>query len=55
MSKAEDRALEAYPKETRDVDGMVIDIGYPQYMRDIYIYKRISSGRKRSSTNKRTS
>ena len=37
MSKAEDRALEAYPKETRDIDGMVIDIGYPQYMRDIYI------------------
>lgn len=37
MSKAEDKALEAYPKETRGVGGMVIDIGYPQYIRDIYI------------------
>ena len=37
MSKAEDRALEAYPKETRDITGFVVDIGYPQYMRDLYI------------------
>ena len=37
MSKAEKRALEAYPKETRDISGFVIDIGHPQYMRDLYI------------------
>lgn len=37
MSKAEERALEAYPKETRDITGFVIDIGHPQYMRDLYI------------------
>ena len=37
MSKAEDRALEVYPKETRDVTGFVVDIGCPQYMRDLYI------------------
>ena len=37
MSKAEDRALEKYPKETRDIGGIVIDIGHPQYMRDLYI------------------
>jgi hypothetical protein len=37
MSKAEERALEAYPKETRDISGFVIDIGHPQYMRDLYI------------------
>ena len=37
MSKAEDRALEAYPKETRDITGFVFDIGHPQYMRDLYI------------------
>lgn len=37
MSKAEDRALEAYPKETRDIDGNIVAIGYPQYMRDLYI------------------
>lgn len=37
MSKAEDRALEAYPKETRDITGFVVDIGHPQYMRDLYI------------------
>jgi hypothetical protein len=37
MSKAEDRSLEAYPKETRDITGFVVDIGYPQYMRDLYI------------------
>ena len=30
MSKAEDRSLEAYPKETRDITGFVVDIGYPQ-------------------------
>jgi hypothetical protein len=34
MSKAEERALEAYPKETRDISGFVF--GYPQYMRDLY-------------------
>jgi hypothetical protein len=34
MSKAEKRALEAYPKETRDISGFVF--GYPQYMRDLY-------------------
>ena len=37
MNKAEERALEAYPKETRDIGGIVIDIGYPQYMRNLYI------------------
>lgn len=37
MSKAEDRALKAYPKATRDIDGIVVDIGHPQYMRDLYI------------------
>ena len=37
MSKAEDKALEEYPKETRDIGGMVIDIGYPQYICDVYI------------------
>ena len=37
MSKAEDRALEAYPKATRDINGIVVDIGHPQYMRDLYI------------------
>ena len=37
MSKAEERALEAYPKETRDIGGFVVDIGHPQYMRDLYI------------------
>jgi len=37
MNKAEERALEAYPKETRDISGFVIDIGHPQYMRDLYI------------------
>lgn len=37
MSKAEDRALKAYPRETRDIDGIVIDVGHPQYMRDLYI------------------
>ena len=37
MSKAEDRALEKYPKETRDIGGIVIDIGHPQYKRDLYI------------------
>ena len=37
MSKAEDRALGKYPKETRDIGGIVIDIGHPQYMRDLYI------------------
>ena len=35
--KARQRALEAYPKETRDIGGIVIDIGHPQYMRDLYI------------------
>lgn len=37
MTKAENRALEAYPQATRDIGGMVIDIGHPQYMRDLYI------------------
>jgi len=37
MSKAEQRALEAYPKETRDITGFVVDVGHPQYMRDLYI------------------
>ena len=37
MSKAEEKALEAYPKETRDITGFVVDIGHPQYMRDLYI------------------
>lgn len=37
MSKAECRALEAYPKATRDINGIVVDIGHPQYMRDLYI------------------
>ena len=37
MSKAEERALEAYPKESRDIDGIIVDIGHPQYMRDLYI------------------
>jgi hypothetical protein len=35
--KAEERALEAYPKETRDIGGIVVDIGHPQYIRDFYI------------------
>ena len=37
MSKAEEAALKAYPKETRDITGFVVDIGHPQYMRDLYI------------------
>ena len=37
MSKAEEAALKAYPKETRDSAGFVVDIGHPQYMRDLYI------------------
>ena len=37
IDKATERALEAYPKETRDIGGIVIDIGHPQYMRDLYI------------------
>jgi hypothetical protein len=37
IDKATERALEAYPKETRDITGFVIDIGHPQYMRDLYI------------------
>lgn len=37
MSKAEEAALKAYPKETRDISGFVVDIGHPQYMRDLYI------------------
>ena len=37
MSKAEKRALEKYPKETRDITGFVVDIGHPQYMHDLYI------------------
>ena len=38
MSKrAEEAALKAYPKETRDKNGIVIDIGHPQWIRDYYI------------------
>ena len=37
IDKATERALEAYPKETRDISGFVVDIGHPQYMRDLYI------------------
>ena len=38
MSKrAEEAALKAYPKETRDKTGFIIDIGYPQGIRDYYI------------------
>lgn len=38
MSKrAEQKALEAYRKEIRDDTGFVIDIGYPQYIRDYFI------------------
>ena len=37
MSKAEEAALKAYPKETRDITGFVVDIGHPQYMRDLYV------------------
>lgn len=37
MDKAEERALEAYPKAIRDIDGIAVDIGHPQYMRDLYI------------------
>ena len=37
IDKAAERALEAYPKETRDITGFVFDIGHPQYMRDLYI------------------
>ena len=37
IDKATERALEAYPKETRDITGFVVDIGHPQYMRDLYI------------------
>lgn len=38
MSKrAEEAALKAYPKETRDCTGFVVDIGHPQWMRNYYI------------------
>ena len=37
MSRAEEAALKAYPKETRDISGFVVDIGHPQYIRDLYI------------------
>ena len=38
MSKrAEEAALKAYPKETRNESGFVIDIGHPQWIRDYYI------------------
>ena len=37
IDKATERAYEAYPKETRDIDGIVVDIGHPQYMRNLYI------------------
>lgn len=39
MSKrAEKAALRAYPKEIRDKNGIVIDIGHPQWIRDYYIH-----------------
>ena len=37
MTRAEEQALKAYPKATRDIGGIVVDIGHPQYMRDLYI------------------
>ena len=37
MSKAEEAALKAYPKETMDITGFVVDVGHPQYIRDLYI------------------
>ena len=38
MSKrAEEAALKAYPKEIMDKNGIVIDIGHPQWIRDYYI------------------
>lgn len=38
MSKrAEEAALKAYPKETRNESGFVINIGHPQWIRDYYI------------------
>lgn len=37
IDKSAERALEAYPKETRDIREIVTDIGHPQYMRDLYI------------------
>ena len=37
MSRAEERASEAYPKETRDCAGFVVDIGHPQWIRNYYI------------------
>ena len=39
MSKrVEEAALKAYPKEIRDKNGVVIDIGHPQWIRDYYIH-----------------
>lgn len=37
MSRAEEAALKAYPKETRDKTGFVTDTGCPQFIRDYYI------------------
>ena len=37
MTRAEQAALKAYPKETRDKTGFVTDIGHPQFIRDCYI------------------
>lgn len=37
MSRAEEQALKAYPKETRDKTGFVTDTGCPQFIRDYYI------------------
>ena len=38
MSKrAKEAALKAYPGATRDESGIVMYIGYPQYMRNFYI------------------
>lgn len=38
MTRAEEAALRAYPKEIRDKNGIVIDIGHPQWIRDYYIH-----------------
>lgn len=37
MTRAKEAALKAYPKEKRDKNGIVIDIGHPQWIRDYYI------------------
>ena len=37
MTRAEEAAIKAYPIETRDNDGIVNDIGHPQWIRDYFI------------------